>query len=182
MQREKLLSKYYSVSLFVYFLVTANARIRQLNLTPADESYPKVYLYRRIVQAKLFIDSNYADPIDLDNIADEAYFSKFHFIRQFKTIYGKTPHQYLIVVRIEKSMQLLRTDLPVSEVCYAVGFESLGSFSTLFKRLVGLSPSSYLAQQQQIKAQILKTPLKFVPGCFAEKSGWTKNSNFGEVK
>ena len=140
------------------------------------DQYPKVYLYRRIVQAKLFIDSNYADNIDLDNIADEAYFSKFHFIRQFKKIYGKTPHQYLTVVRIEKSMQLLRTEIPVSEVCYSVGFQSLSSFSGLFKRIVGLTPSAYLAQQLQIKAQILKTPLKFVPGCFADKNGWTKRA------
>jgi len=136
------------------------------------EQYPKVYLYRRIVQAKLFIDCNYADNIDLDNIADEAYFSKFHFIRLFKKIYGKTPHQYLIVVRIEKAMQLLRTNQPVSDVCYAVGFESLSSFSGLFKRVVGVTPSAFLTQQQQIRIQILKTPLKFVPGCFAYQNGW----------
>ncbi len=145
------------------------------------EQYPKVYLYRRIVEAKLFIDSHYADNIDLDNIADEAYFSKFHFIRQFKKIYGKTPHQYLTVVRVEKAMQLLRTDLAVSDVCYSVGFESPSSFSGLFKRIVGLTPSAYLTQQQQIKSQILKTPLNFVPGCFADKNGWTKKSNFEEV-
>ena len=140
--------------------------------------YPKVYLYRRIVQAKLFIDSNYANNIDLGNIADEAYFSKFHFIRLFKKIYNKTPHQYLKVVRIEKAMQLLRTDIPVSDVCYAVGFESLSSFSGLFKSLVGLTPSAYQIQQLQIKAQILKTPLQFIPGCFADKKGWTKKEQF----
>ncbi len=78
-------------------------------------------------------------------------------------------------------MQLLRTELPVSEACYAVGFESLGSFSLLFKRLVGLAPSTYLLQQQQIKAQIAKAPLKFIPGCFAEKKGWKKKSNFEEM-
>ena len=138
------------------------------------ENYPKIYLYRRIVQAKLFIDNNCSENIDLDNIADEAYFSKFHFIRQFKKIYGKTPHQYLTLVRIEKSMQLLRTETPVTEVCFSVGFESLSSFSGLFKRIVGLTPSAYQTQQLQIKAQILKTPLKFIPGCFAEKKGWTK--------
>jgi len=143
--------------------------------------YPRVYLYRRIVRAKLFIDNNYSENIDLDNIADEAFFSKFHFIRQFKKFYGKTPHQYLIVVRIEKAMELLRTDIPVSEVCYAVGFESLGSFSGLFKRIVGLTPSAYLLHQQQIKAQILKAPLNFIPGCFAEKKGWKKKSNFEEI-
>jgi len=60
-------------------------------------TYPKVYLYRGIVQAKPFIDNNYAD-----HIADEAFFSKFHFIRLFKKIYSKTPHQYLITVRSEK--------------------------------------------------------------------------------
>lgn len=142
------------------------------------EQYPKVYLYRRVVQAKLFIDTNYADNIDLGNIADEAYFSKFHFIRLFKKIYGKTPHQYLKVVRIEKAMQLLRTDILVSDVCYSVGFESLSSFSGLFKLIVGLTPSAYQLQQLQIKAQILKTPLQFIPGCFAEKKGWTKKEQF----
>lgn len=146
------------------------------------EKYPKVYLYRRIVQAKLFIDNNYAGKIDLDNISDEAYFSKFHFIRLFKNIYGKTPHQYLTVVRIEKALQLLRADIPVAEVCFSVGFDSLTSFSGLFKRSVGVTPSAYLMQQQQIKAQILQMPLRFVPGCFAHQHGWTKNSNFEEVQ
>ena len=144
------------------------------------DQYPKVYLYRRIVQAKLFIDNNFAGQPNLDNIADEAYFSKFHFIRLFKKVYGKTPHQYLTTVRIEKAIQLLRADTPVSEVCYAVGFESLSSFSGLFKRMVGMSPIAYQAQQQAIKAQILKTPLDFIPGCFAEKNGWAKKSNFEE--
>jgi AraC-like DNA-binding protein len=138
----------------------------------ATEQYPKVYLYRRIVQAKLFIDRNYPDNIDLNNISDEAYFSKFHFIRLFKKIYGKTPHQYLTSVRIEKAMQLLQADKTVSDVCFLVGFESLTSFSALFKRLAGVTPSYYLAQQQQLKAQISKTPFKFIPGCYAYQNGW----------
>src|SRR6266496_5210875 len=142
--------------------------------------YPKIYLYKRIVQAKIFIDDNYAENIDLNNIADEAYFSKFHFIRLFTKIYGKTPHQYLITVRIEKAMQLLRTDMPVSKVCYAVGFESLSSFSGLFKKIVGITPSAYLFQQQQIKVQILKTPLNFIPGCFAEKNGRSEERRVGK--
>jgi len=137
-----------------------------------DHQYPKLYFYRRIVQAKLYIDDHYGDSIDLNNIADEAYFSKFHFIRAFKNTYGKTPHQYLIYVRIEKARELLKTGTPVSEVCYTVGFESLSSFSGLFKRLAGLSPSAYVAQQQNLQQQIKKSPLSFVPACFAEKSGW----------
>jgi len=137
-----------------------------------NHQYPKLYFYRRIVQAKLYIDDHYGDSIDLNNIADESYFSKFHFIRAFKNTYGKTPHQYLIYVRIEKACELLKTGIPVSEVCYAVGFESLSSFSGLFKRMVGLSPSAYVARQQNLQQQIIKSPLSFVPACFAEKSGW----------
>ncbi len=144
------------------------------------ENYPRIYLYRRIVQAKLFIEQQYADKIELNNIADEAYFSKFHFIRQFKTIYGKTPHQYLISYRINKAMQLLRAEQPVSDTCYAVGFESVGSFSMLFKKIVGMSPSSYLSQQKELKALMLKSPLKFIPGCHTQNNSSPQKSNFEE--
>ncbi|MBK6267082.1 helix-turn-helix transcriptional regulator [Marivirga sp. S37H4] len=136
------------------------------------EQYPKVYLYRRIVQAKLFIDKNYADKIDLSNISDEAYFSKFHFIRLFKSIYGKTPHQYLKYVRIEKAKELLNNEASVTEVCYSVGFDSVSSFSGLFSKIVGISPSMYLAQKKQTKEKITKNPLSFVPGCYAYQHGW----------
>ncbi|MHA4811212.1 helix-turn-helix domain-containing protein [Flavitalea flava] len=137
-----------------------------------NSEYPKIYFYRRLVQAKLFIDTHYADKINLDDIADEAYFSKFHFIRQFKDIYRKTPHQYLIFVRMEKAMELLKTGVSVSDVCYAVGFESLGSFSRLFKRIAGMPPTAYAARHLQIKSQMALSPLAFIPGCFAQKNGW----------
>ncbi len=133
--------------------------------------YPKIYLYRRIVQAKLYMDNHYADNIDLDNIADEAFFSKFHFIRLFKKSYGKTPHNYLTSVRIHQATQLLRTNKPINEVCFLVGFESVSSFTGLFKRITGLTPSAYQLQQLQIKTDISQTPLKFIPNCFAEAKG-----------
>lgn len=140
----------------------------------SSEQYPKMYLYRRLVQAKLFIDQHYAENVDLENIADEAYFSKFHFIKLFKKVYRKTPHQYLIYVRIQKAMDLLNNGIGVSEACHAVGFESLSSFSGLFKRVTGITPSSYLEKQQKLKALQLKAPLNYIPGCFAEKHGWLK--------
>ncbi|MDR6786512.1 AraC-like DNA-binding protein [Pedobacter africanus] len=143
--------------------------------------YPRVYLYRRIVQAKLFIDNNYAEKLDLNNISDEAYFSKFHFLRLFKSAYGKTPHQYLKYVRIEKAKEHLKNDIPVTEACFLVGFESLSSFSGLFSKLVGKSPSAYLKHHQQTKKNISKTPLAFVPGCYAYQHGWLENSNFEET-
>lgn len=138
------------------------------------DQYPKIYLYQRIVQAKLFMDGHYADPIDLDNISDEGLFSKFHFIRLFKKTYGKTPHQYLISVRIEQAKSLLKTGKTVSEVCYAVGFESLSSFSGLFKRMTGQTPSAFLAAQRELKIQGEQDPLRFVPGCFIAKNGWAE--------
>jgi AraC-like DNA-binding protein len=138
----------------------------------AYEQHPRVYLYRRIVQAKLFIDNNYSKKIDLDNISDEASFSKFHFIRLFKSIYGKTPHQYLKFVRIEKAKGLLKTGLPITEVCYSVGFESISSFCGLFARMVGVSPARFRVQDQEIKEEISKKPLAFVPGCYAYQHGW----------
>ncbi|MEJ7644107.1 MAG: AraC family transcriptional regulator [Chryseolinea sp.] len=145
------------------------------------DNYPKVYLYRRIVQAKIFIDGNYADKIDLDNISDEAYFSKFHFIRLFKSIYRKTPHQYLKYVRIEKAKHLLKNNTSVSEVCFLVGFESVSSFSGLFSKVVGESPSAYGKRFQEMKEKINKAPHAFLPGCYSYQHGWLENSNFGEV-
>lgn len=145
------------------------------------EKYPKIYLYRRIVQAKLFIDNHYGENIDLDNIAYQACFSKFHFIRLFKTIYNKTPHQYLSHIRIEKAKMLLNECGLVSEVSFAVGFYSISSFTGLFKRTVGLTPSAYQQQQRKRNADIVRTPLKYIPNCFAENNGWTKNRNFQEA-
>ncbi|TFF36770.1 AraC family transcriptional regulator [Mucilaginibacter psychrotolerans] len=138
----------------------------------ADALYPKMYLYRRVVQAKLFIDTHYHQPLNLDDIADEAYFSKFHFIRLFKSTYGKTPHQYLIAVRITNAQRLLKSGMPVTDACYTIGFDSLSSFSALFKRLVKQSPSAWQQAELKRDAEIKKAPLNFIPNCFAEMNGW----------
>jgi AraC-like DNA-binding protein len=124
------------------------------------EEYPKAYLYRRIVQSKLYIDGNFADSIALAQIADEAVFSKFHFTRLFKKIYGKTPHQYLTFVRIQKAKDLLKSGMAVHNVCYSVGFESISSFTELFKRLVGYTPSDFQIQQEQVLAELQNIPSK----------------------
>ncbi len=145
-----------------------NAEEVNFNKRMSAENLPKIYLYRRIVQAKLFIDRNYQENIDAGEIADEACYSKFHFIRTFKSIYGKTPHQYLIAVRIEKAKELLEVESSVTDACFSVGFDSLGSFVTLFKRRIGLTPSEYRRRKLERRKQIIERPLSFVPCCFAE--------------
>jgi AraC-like DNA-binding protein len=137
-----------------------------------EPGYPKLYLYRRLVQARLFIDNHYAENIDLDNIAGEASFSKFHFIRLFRTTYNCTPHQYLVQVRMENARRLLRKGESVQDVCYAVGFDSPGSFTNLFRRMQGHTPSAYQRHQLQLQKEIRLQPLKFIPGCFAENFGF----------
>ena len=132
------------------------------------ENLPKLYLYRRIVQAKLFIDRNFAESIDAGDIADEACYSKYHFIRTFKNIYGKTPHQYLTYVRIERAKELLEAGETVTDACFAVGFDGLGSFVGLFKRRAGITPSEYRRQRWARKKKMKEKPLSFVPTCFVD--------------
>lgn len=146
-----------------------------------ENTYPKFYLYNRIVKAKLFIDQNYHENIDLNNIADEACFSKFHFIRLFRSIYTRTPHQYLTQVRIENAKFFLRLDYSVSDTCGMVGFDSITSFTALFKKSEDKTPSEYQRLYRLRQEKIKAAPLCFIPNCFAEQKGWAKNSNFQEV-
>jgi AraC-like DNA-binding protein len=134
-------------------------------------------LYERIVAAKVFIDENYKEAINLDEISQKAFLSRYHFHRLFSQVYKKTPHQYLTLKRIEKAKDLLAENKQVIEVCNEVGFESLGSFSTLFKKEIGFAPTYYRnmawLKKQQAKAQ----PKRFVPHCFIESYQLDKSNN-----
>ena len=134
--------------------------------------YPRQYLYLQIVRAKLFIDENFDKAIDLDKIADAACFSKFHFVRTFRSIYGRTPHQYLTQVRIERSKELLADGETVAAACFKVGFDSITSFTGLFKRRTGLTPRQFQIERLEFKEGVSTKPLVYIPGCFAEKKGW----------
>ena len=90
------------------------------------------------------IDREYAQPLDVEALARGAHMSAGHLSREFKLAYGEAPYGYLMTRRIERAMALLRSgDLSVTDVCFAVGCSSLGTFSTRFTELVGVSPSSY---------------------------------------
>jgi AraC-like DNA-binding protein len=125
--------------------------------------------YQRIVAAKLFIDDHFHNTIDLDAIARNAYMSRFHFHRLFTRIYKITPHQYLTSKRINKARELLlKQELSVTDVCNCVGFESLGSFSILFKKEIGFPPQYYRNRAYQKKLESIRQPKKFIPHCFIE--------------
>ena len=90
------------------------------------------------------IDREYAQPLNVENLARGVHMSAGHLSREFKRAYGESPYSYVMTRRIERAMDLLRrTDLSVTEVCFAVGGSSLGTFSTRFTELVGMSPSAY---------------------------------------
>ena len=90
------------------------------------------------------IDRDYAQPLDVEALARGAHMSAGHLSRRFRLAYGESPHSYLMTRRIERAMALLRRgDLSVTEVCFAVGCSSLGTFSTRFTELVGVSPGTY---------------------------------------
>ena len=94
--------------------------------------------------ARQILDKAYATPITIEQLSDEIALSPFYFIRLFRRIYKQTPRQYLIQLRIAKAKELLRhSDLSIIEICIAVGYESPASFSTLFRKIAGISPSAY---------------------------------------
>jgi AraC-like DNA-binding protein len=125
-------------------------------------------LYERIVAAKVFIDENYHEAINLDEISKQACLSRYHFHRLFSQVYKKTPHQYLTLKRIQKAKDLLSENKQVSEVCNEVGFESLASFSGLFKKEIGFAPTYFRNMAWLKKQQAKKEPTRFIPHCFIE--------------
>jgi len=116
-------------------------------------------------RARDHIDRNYYEALDLDRIAAVAGVSKYHFVRSFEQTYGETPIRYLTRRRIERAQDLLRSaNLTVTEICMAVGFASLGSFSSRFTALVGESPTAY-------RDRWAARGGPHVPGCFLFMKG-----------
>ena len=112
---------------------------------------------------RAFMDEHFAEPLSLDELAQVAHLSRYHFIRLFQRFFYETPHQYLTRKRLDQAKYLLaNSTLSVTDICFAVGFESMGSFSTLFHKTVGWAPSIYRARVWEQR----RMPYKFIPGCF----------------
>jgi AraC-like DNA-binding protein len=137
-------------------------------------------LNRRLLRARDAMDRAYAEPLDVRAVAAVAYLSEAHFIRSFRATFGETPHRYLQRRRVERSMFLLReTDRSVTEVCFDVGFSSLGTFSRTFREIVGETPSEYRENNGPIWApncmQMAFTRPRVAAGAA------TRSSSFGEA-
>lgn len=123
-----------------------------------------------MLRARDRMDRAYAEPLDLPELARFVGCSEAHLIRTFRAVFGETPHRYLQRRRVERAMHLLRTGRTVTDVCFEIGFNSLGTFSRTFADIVGVSPSVYQR----------RSPTAAVPTCFA--MAWTRPSSFGEAK
>ena len=129
-------------------------------------------LFRRLCRSRDYLAAGLDQPLRLADAAREACLSPYHYHRLFARTFGETPHEFLTRLRIDRAKQLLVHDeLPVTDVCFAVGYGSLGSFSSLFRNMVGYSPSEFQRGLRKIFAVPKLTPYRFIPNCFLMRHG-----------
>jgi AraC-like DNA-binding protein len=113
---------------------------------------------RHLLRAKDVVDARFREPLDVPALARAAYLSPAHFSREFRRVFGETPHRYLLTRRLERAAALLRdTDRSVAEICFMVGLRSVGSFTTSFRRVYGVSPAAYRAAHPPAKRAPIPT-------------------------
>src|SRR5688572_191470 len=138
-------------------------------------------LNRRLLRARDAMDRAYAEPLDVRTVAAVAHVSEAHFIRSFRSVFGETPHRYLQRRRVERSMFLLReTDRSVTDICFDIGFTSLGTFSRTFHEIVGETPSDYRKGNGPIVAPHCVQLTAMRPRMTAGEI--MQRSNFGEAR
>jgi AraC-like DNA-binding protein len=130
---------------------------------------------RHLLRAKDLADARYFEALEVDDLARVAGLSRAHFSREFRRAFGESPHAYLLTRRLERAAALLRTtDRPVIEVCFSVGLQSVGSFTTSFTRMFGVSPTAYRASYPPAADAAL------VPTCVLRSYGRPQNRTFRE--
>lgn len=129
-------------------------------------------LFRRLCRSRDYLAAHFDARVRLADMAREAYLSPFHYHRLFQQTFGETPHEFLTRLRLDHARRLLvRERLPVTEVCLAVGYESLGSFSAMFRARAGRSPSEFQRASRRMFAVPRVAPYGFVPNCFLQFHG-----------
>jgi AraC-like DNA-binding protein len=125
-------------------------------------------LLRRLCLTRDWLRDDEEPRMSVNQVARRAGIAPHHFIRLFRAVFGETPHHYRSLAQIERAKHLLiLTDQTVTEVCMAVGFSSLGSFSTLFTRRVGISPSMFQRRHRAAAGQPRRLPPELIPGCLS---------------
>jgi AraC-like DNA-binding protein len=131
---------------------------------------------RHLLRAKDLADARYFEPLDVDDLARAAGLSRAHFSREFRRAFGEPPHTYLLTRRLERATALLRnTDRSVTDICFSVGLQSLGSFTTSFTRTYGVSPTAYRAKFPPAANQAR------VPACLQRVYGRPQHRTFREA-
>ena len=129
-------------------------------------------LFRRLCRSRDWMAARIDEPLRLADAAREACLSPFHYHRLFAHTFGETPHGFITKLRIDRAKRLLARDqCPVTEVCFAVGYESPSSFSTLFRTMVGYSPSTYQRAIRRIFPVPKHAVYRFIPSCYLVKHG-----------
>ena len=132
---------------------------------------------RHLTRAKDLADARFFEPLAVDDMAAAAGLSRAHFSREFRRAFGESPHQYLLTRRLERAASLLRmTDRSVADVCFSVGLQSVGSFTTSFTKTYGVSPTAYRAAFPPARAHAV------VPSCVVRAYARPQGSTFREDK
>jgi AraC-like DNA-binding protein len=130
---------------------------------------------RHLLRAKDLADERYADPLEVDDLARAAGLSKAHFSREFRRTFGESPYVYLLTRRLERAAALLRnTDYSVARICLDVGLQGIGSFTTSFKRMYGVTPTEYRAAAPPASAHAV------VPACIVRAYARPQHRTFRE--
>jgi AraC-like DNA-binding protein len=130
---------------------------------------------RHLLRAKALADARYREPLDVDELARAARLSRAHFSREFRRVFGVSPHQYLLTRRLQRATELLlNTDWSVAEICFSVGLRSVGSFTTSFTRAYGRPPTAYRADHPPAVGRAM------IPSCMLRAYGRPASSTFRE--
>ena len=132
---------------------------------------------RHLLRARDLADARFFEPLDVDDMARAAGLSRAHFSREFRRAFGESPHAYLLTRRLERAASLLRTtDRSVADICFSVGLQSVGSFTSSFTRTYGMSPTAYRGEFPPAIAHAV------IPSCVVRAYGRPQRSTFGEDK
>ena len=126
--------------------------------------------YKKVCLGRDYLTKNYAGCFDLSEVANYSCMSKYHFCRIFSEVFGESPYQYISKIRVDHAKRLLITSkLSINDICESVGYTSVGSFSLLFRKKTGMSPTQYRSKLWSLSKDPLSYPVHAIPSCYAHR-------------